>query len=108
MFEIMHVTAKSGRVFLLNSEEEEARIRAGIAADPDTYELTDEELAELRPLVRPGRPKAEFPKVPITIRLSPEVLDFFKTDGPGWQTRIDAALRDWIKTHAIEHGQHAN
>ncbi|AUB83018.1 BrnA antitoxin family protein [Candidatus Thiodictyon syntrophicum] len=84
------------------------KARAGIAADPDTYELTDEELAELRPLVRPGRPKAEFPKVPITIRLSPEVLDFFKTDGPGWQTRIDAALRDWIKTHAIEHGQHAN
>ena len=58
------------------------KARAGIAADPDTYELTDEELAELRPLVRPGRPKAEFPKVPITIRLSPEVLDFFKTDGP--------------------------
>ncbi len=94
------ITSKSGRVFLLNSEEEEARTCAGIAADPDTYELTDEELAELRPLVRPGRPKAESTKVPISIRLSPEVLDFFKTDGPGWQTRIDAALRDWIKTDA--------
>ncbi|WP_295434879.1 BrnA antitoxin family protein [uncultured Thiodictyon sp.] len=104
----MHVTSKSGRVFDLPSPEEEARIRAGIAADPDTYELTDEEMSELRPLVRPGRPKAESTKTLISIRLSPDVLDFFKADGSGWQTRIDAALRDWIKTHAIDHGHRTN
>ena len=57
------ITSKSGRVFLLNSEEEDARIREGIAADPDTHELTDEELSKLRPLTRlPGRLKADATK----------------------------------------------
>ena len=91
------ITSKSGRVFVLNSEEEEARIRAGIAADPDTYELTDAELAELRPLVRLGRPKAESTKARISIRISPEVMAFFKADGPGWQTRIDNVLRQYVE-----------
>lgn len=34
-----------------------------------------------------------------TIRLSPEVIDAFKATGAGRQTRIDAALKDWLKTH---------
>ena len=34
-----------------------------------------------------------------TIRLSPEVMAAFKATGPGWQTRIDAALKDWLRTH---------
>ena len=32
-------------------------------------------------------------KVPVSIRLSPEVIKYFKADGPGWQGRIDEALR---------------
>ena len=35
-----------------------------------------------------------------TIRLSPEVMAAFKATGKGWQTRIDAALKDWLKTHS--------
>ena len=46
--------------------------------------------------VRRGRPPAAKPKVSTTIRLSPEVIDYFKAGGRGWQTRIDEALRDWI------------
>ena len=46
--------------------------------------------------VRRGRPPAARPKVSTTIRLSPDVIDHFKAGGRGWQTRIDAALRDWI------------
>lgn len=46
--------------------------------------------------VRRGRPPAARPKVLTTIRLSPDVIDHFKAGGRGWQTRIDAALRDWI------------
>ena len=46
--------------------------------------------------VRRGRPRAARPKVSTTIRLSQEVVDHFRADGPGWQTRIDAALRQWI------------
>ena len=46
-----------------------------------------------------GRPKAEGTKERITIRLSPEVVQRFRATGDGWQTRIDAALKDWLKTH---------
>ena len=35
-----------------------------------------------------------------TTRLSPEVMDAFKATGAGWQTRIDAALKDWLKNHS--------
>lgn len=35
----------------------------------------------------------------ITIRLSPEVVASFRATGEGWQTRLDAALKDWLKTH---------
>lgn len=47
-----------------------------------------------------GRPKAEVTKERITIRLSPEVVQSFRATGDGWQTRIDAALKDWLKTHS--------
>lgn len=47
---------------------------------------------------RGGRPVAENPKISTTIRLSPEVIAYFKADGKGWQTRIDAALREYIAT----------
>ena len=40
-------------------------------------------------------------KFATTIRLSPEVMDAFKATGAGWQTRIDAALKDWLKTHKL-------
>lgn len=32
-------------------------------------------------------------KIPVSIRLSPDVVKHFKATGPGWQSRIDAALR---------------
>ena len=35
----------------------------------------------------------------ITIRLSPEVIQPFRATGEGWQTRVDAALKDWLKSH---------
>ena len=35
----------------------------------------------------------------ITIRLSPDVVQRFRDTGEGWQTRMDAALQDWLKDH---------
>jgi uncharacterized protein (DUF4415 family) len=40
-----------------------------------------------------GRPPATSTKVPVTIRLDPEVVDGFKASGTGWQSRMNAALR---------------
>lgn len=37
------------------------------------------------------------PKAAISIRLDPEVLAFFKADGPGYQSRINAVLRSYMK-----------
>ncbi|GJI99503.1 hypothetical protein RugamoR64_00420 [Duganella rhizosphaerae] len=48
---------------------------------------------------RRGRPigsvKAN-PKVPTTIRFDQDVLDALKASGPGWQTRVNDAMRDWL------------
>ena len=42
-----------------------------------------------------GKQKAPT-KQRITLRLSPDVLAHFRATGKGWQTRMDAALREWI------------
>ena len=44
-------------------------------------------------LVRRGRPRAENPKVAVSLRLDSEVVDWFKRSGTGWQTRMNQALR---------------
>jgi uncharacterized protein (DUF4415 family) len=36
----------------------------------------------------------------ITIRLSREVVERFRESGDGWQTRVDAALHEWLKKHS--------
>ena len=82
---------------IVPTREEDEAINRGIAADPDTYELG---AADLKQMKKIGRPKAEVTKERITIRLSPDVLERFRATGTGWQTRVDAALRDWLKTHA--------
>ena len=48
--------------------------------------------------VRRGRPPVARPKESTTIRLSQDVIDHFRADGKGWQTRIDEALRAWIRS----------
>ena len=45
---------------------------------------------------RVGRPKSTNPKQPISIRLSADVVDYFKSTGSGWQTRIDEILRNYV------------
>jgi uncharacterized protein (DUF4415 family) len=48
--------------------------------------------------VRSGRPRSPNAKVSTTIRLDQEVIEAFRSDGPGWQSRINAALKDWLRT----------
>ena len=43
--------------------------------------------------VRRGRPKADVTKVSTTLRLDPDVIAAFRAGGPGWQSRINDALR---------------
>jgi uncharacterized protein (DUF4415 family) len=43
-------------------------------------------------------------KVPVTIRLSPEVVAKYKATGEGWQTRIDAVLRESLEHPLLKTG----
>ncbi len=91
---------RSGRALILPTPEEDAAIAAGIAADPDTYEVSNEEWKQVKPMARIGRPPAAVTKERITIRLSHDVVERFRASGAGWQTRVDAALKDWLKNHS--------
>jgi uncharacterized protein (DUF4415 family) len=70
-----------------------------ITEDPDTApELTDEwfDKAELRvgdKVLRRGRSPLTSPKQLVSLRLDQDVIDRFRADGPGWQSRMNAALR---------------
>jgi uncharacterized protein (DUF4415 family) len=80
------------------TDEEIAR---QVAQDPDTApEITDEWLddSELREgarfIRRVGRPKGSGKKEMVTLRIDRDVLDQFRATGPGWQTRLNDALRE--------------
>ena len=47
---------------------------------------------------RRGKQK-EPTKVALNLRLPQDVVDYFKLEGPGWQTKISTALKAWIKAH---------
>ena len=93
----MQLKSKSGRVFYLPTAEEDAAIRAGIAADPDTHEIGGEELSQMR---RRGRPPGSDTKMQVTLRLDVEVVEKLKATGAGWQTRANDVLRNWVKRNA--------
>jgi uncharacterized protein (DUF4415 family) len=37
---------------------------------------------------------------PTTIRFDEDILEAFKATGPGWQTRVNAALKEWLASHS--------
>jgi uncharacterized protein (DUF4415 family) len=50
---------------------------------------------------RPGQrgPGKKAKKVLLSVRYSPEVVEYFKATGEGWQTRMDEALKEWMESH---------
>ena len=50
--------------------------------------------------MRARGPQKSPTKVSTTIRLSNDVIQAFRATGDGWQTRVDAALKDWLKSHS--------
>lgn len=73
----------------------------------DSPEATEEELAQGRPFAEVfpelaasirrnagGRPPLERPKKAVSLRLDQDVIDKFKATGKGWQSRINAILKD--------------
>ncbi|MBV8115579.1 MAG: BrnA antitoxin family protein [Silvibacterium sp.] len=80
----------------------------------EVRELTDEDFAHgipfsalplreqevLRSLKKLRGTQKSPTKQRISIRLSPEVVSKFRATGKGWQSRIDEALREWLKRHS--------
>ena len=48
-------------------------------------------------LVSRGRPKSLNPKQSLTLRYDADVIAAFRATGEGWQTRMNDALREWLK-----------
>lgn len=75
--------------------------------DPDDApELTDQFFKDAdeyvgETLIRRGRgrPRGENNKRVTTIRLDADIVQFFKAQGEGWQTRINDVLKEWITKH---------
>jgi uncharacterized protein (DUF4415 family) len=65
--------------------------------DPEDFDVTEEALqqalAERRERLRRRGAQAAPTKKQVTLRLDPDVLDKFRATGPGWQARINDALK---------------
>lgn len=44
-----------------------------------------------------GRPPSEAPKQAVSLRLDQDVIAHYKKSGPGWQSRMNEALRKQAK-----------
>jgi uncharacterized protein (DUF4415 family) len=103
----------------LASETNWERVLAHREGDPILYEKEDgpydpndaeasQAWLERADLVRRGKvvrrgkrgPQKAPTKKLVSLRLSPEVIEHFKADGPGWQTRIERTLLESIKRGA--------
>ena len=82
-----------------------------IDEEGEVRELTLEDMKQFKPILEGGLPGSLLKKLgvrgpqkaptkeQINIRLSQNVLEAFRASGAGWQTRIDDALQDWLRTH---------
>ena len=64
-------------------------------SETDYFETADRYRGDV--LIQRGRPKLDEPKISTTLRLDADVIAGFKAKGPKWQTRINDALREWLK-----------
>jgi uncharacterized protein (DUF4415 family) len=67
-------------------------IEAAVANDPDAVPLLDEDFWENADLIMPAGRKER-----ITLRLDEEVLKHFRQTGRGYQTRMNAVLRAYVR-----------
>ena len=79
------------------ASEENAAWANGVVVKEGGFHAVSAALAEKRQLGKAQKPKKEL----LSVCYSPEVVEYFRATGDGWQTRMDAALKDWIKTHPL-------
>jgi uncharacterized protein (DUF4415 family) len=92
------MSRKSKRpIIVMPTPREDRAITAAAKSDPDAQPLTSQQLKSMVPIrTTRGRPKAVNKKLLVSIRYSPEVIEYFKSTGEGWQSRIDGVLRQYV------------
>lgn len=83
---------------------EDVKLTRAAKADEDNPPLTNQMLSKMRPVREahpdlPRRirgPQKTPTKEQLSIRLSRDVVEYFRAGGPGWQSRIDRALREYV------------
>jgi len=71
-------------------ERKDSDIDAAIAGDPDWAEFEPIDWSKAEVVIPPK-------KQAISIRLDQDLVDFFKKEGPGYQRRINAVLRGYMR-----------
>ncbi len=84
--------------------------------DGEVREISAEDVALFKPFsalpaaeqkvllsLRKRGPQKTPKKVPISIRLSPDVAEGLRATGSGWQGRADEALRSWLAGQTVSH-----
>jgi uncharacterized protein (DUF4415 family) len=79
--------------------------------DGEVRELTFEDMKEFKPILEAGLPGSLLKKigvrglqkaptkVRVSLRLSREVVEYFRATGDGWQTRMDSELLEMVHRH---------
>lgn len=108
----MYTTINNGQRVYIPTKEEDELLTAAAMSDENNPPLSDEQFAQMRPACevlppalfaglvkasKAGRPLANgIPKKPVTIRIDEDLIEQLKASGKGWQTRLNAHIRDWL------------
>ena len=76
----------------------DAAIRKAVAHDPDTFVPDGDWLRQAKLVKRQ-------PKKTVTLRIDPDILSWFRKRGPGYQTRINAVLRAFVRANGAANHQ---
>ena len=76
------------------SDRDNPPLRKGTTLRPADHVHPELVVEQLR---RRGRPRVEFPKRQVTLRLDGDVIDGVRATGPGWQGRVNDVLRHWLE-----------
>jgi len=101
------MTTKRGSIVTMSVDDAKAAIRRGESRSDFDYvgKMTNEEI-ERQAVNDPEERDWDWasaslelprPKVGIHIKLDANIIEFFKRDGGGYQTRINAALKAFVK-----------
>jgi uncharacterized protein (DUF4415 family) len=87
---------KPSRKPLTNSDGEVRELTARDAAEAVPFSSLPEAERKMLLSIRKRGPQKKPKKVPISIRLSPDVAEGLRATGEGWQRRADEVLRSWL------------